>query len=137
MTDKKISELIELEGTEKYFLYREIKCEIVRNKDLLHLCGYVLIPTHSKFATSNYQDIPIKVHQGLSLGVILKEYNRIGFACDHIWDFVPYYPTKGGTYRTMQYVEEQLKQMVDQLFELDKNLMVQERRAKNLDKLDD
>ena len=47
---------------------------------------------------------------------------RIGFDCAHFDDFSPYgmFAQTGTVYRNINYVENQIKQMVDQIIELEK-----------------
>ena len=114
------------EPNRKEFTYKGYHCVIQRHMQLGHLCGYVNLPKSSKFYGVDYYKISnISVHGDLTYSNwsdSTKKSWRIGFDCAHFDDFSPYgmFAQTGTVYRNINYVENQIKQMVDQIIELEK-----------------
>lgn len=123
---------IEGEGNYKAFEYKGYKCRILRSdiigcNNTIYLSGYVAIPKGHKYFR---QDIwkknsldELKVHGGITYSsnklIFQPEKNVwwIGFSCDSIGDiaFLNGCGFADVTYKTMDYVEKELKGLVDQL----------------------
>lgn len=128
----KMERIIWEEGPYKEFTYRGVKCFICR-KPLGHLCGYVTIRRDVKRALRKSNPV-LKVHGGITydgpLGdvylTMIKDRNIhvIGFNCAHLTlhDYVPllehHEEDTPLNYRTMEFVENECKSLVDQLLEL-------------------
>lgn len=127
-----IDKLIEQEGNTKQFEYKGYECLIFRAKPdtLGHLCGYVKLPKTHKYFNKSYDNIQIEVHGGLTYsgmsetgGEYFTEGYWIGFDCAHFGDLVPvmnnnfpsFLKEDNVPYRDMEYVEQEIKNMVDQL----------------------
>ncbi len=114
------------------FEHDGLKCRILRNSELGHLCGYVAVPKGHPCYGKDYDHIPyddlftVEVHGGLTFsragdGDTWPEgYWWLGFDCAHAWDLVPYMPFgSSGTYRNFQYVRRETKDLADQVVTLD------------------
>ena len=115
-----------------------VKALILRNPEIGILCGYIALPLKHPLAGKNYDDIPIQVHGGLTFGDkgdgsrYEKGYYWYGFDCGHFRDFAPkiveLLETMGGsdtnhwyentTYRNVEYVKEEIKCIVKQLWRI-------------------
>jgi hypothetical protein len=98
-----------------------------------HLCGYVDLPKGHKYYGKQYDEIPLDVHGGLTYAEGKKNNVwTIGFDCAHFGDLIPgIYELRlhGGPlyginfdrdddiYRTVSFVENELKSLVDQLLQ--------------------
>ena len=116
------------------FEHDGLKCLILRNLELGHLCGYVAVPKGHPCYGKDYDHIPyddlfpVEVHGGLTFSGE-GDGNRwpeghwwLGFDCAHAWDLVPYmYMPFGssGTYRNFQYVRQETKDLAEQVVTLD------------------
>ena len=114
MSEKEIKDLIEQEGNNKKFTYKGYECEIKRIPGMGHLCGYVKLK--QSIAHSFIDDI--ECHGGITFN----ENGVIGFDCAHLMDLIPlmpseFYAIKRGTYRDMEYCQNECKSIVDQLVE--------------------
>ena len=126
MNREELFELIEKEGMRKEFVYKGYDC-LIRRTSMHILCGYVKLPKEHKYYGKDDLEIPVDVHGGLTWTGELKNEQGywIGFDCAHIDDLIPYthfeYPKymQIGTdvYRTMDYVEQEIKSMINQLEE--------------------
>ena len=108
----------DLEPDSKEFVYNGYKCEIKRQPTMKHLCGYVSLPKTSKFFQKGYDDIDVNVHGGLTYAKMSGDLWKIGFDCAHLYDYIPGmgFPNYGEeTYRDMEFVEREIKTMVQQL----------------------
>lgn len=110
---EQLKTMIQEEGDWKEDEYKGIKYEIKRHPILMHLCGYVFI---ENLTDEQYEILDSNFH----CGVTFKEEGKYGFDCAHAFDLVPaqYFMFKHDTklqYRTMSYVEENLKYTIDQL----------------------
>ncbi len=126
-----LRQLVQSEGDGETFEYDGYKCEILRMKETLHLCGYVTVPKHhnavNNFFSFNdegqtgYWNIDVSVHGGLTFGRYDKEKEELtlGFDCAHSGDICPGYQTAtwfpGSTYKNIDYVRGEIKQLVNQL----------------------
>ena len=128
----KTLEKMSKEGDYKEFIHKGFKCVIKRHPDIGHLCGYVGLPMNHKYYKKHYDDIGIDVHGGLTFSDFLLEDGLwyIGFDCIHSGDMGPLsyvkYPEMYNDerisiikeeYRDLEYVENEIKGMVDQLIE--------------------
>lgn len=112
-------------------------CFIKRHLELKHLCGYVALNKEHKLYGKDKEDScfdKINVHKGLSYSGELgfwstsnnykKLYYVLGFDCGHAGDLVPYLynsnPFIGGSYKDIEYVTNECKNLAKQLKELDK-----------------
>lgn len=123
-------ELIKQEGDKKDFVYKDYKCHIIRHKTFGNLCGYIDIPLEHKLYDVHYDDIDVYVHGGLTYNGIgidgIPSAYVIGFDCAHYGDLSPYLEMRfpewlrvdsNDIYRDMDYVENELKNAVDQIIE--------------------
>lgn len=123
---KLLSKII-MEESKVEFIYKGFDCYIKRNPQSFHLCGYVRIPETHWLFDMHYNDIlNIDVHWGLTFsnyelgGKFLPNGYWIGFDCAHCDDLLPlslilYPELTDGTYKDIEFVTKQLKQLVDQL----------------------
>ena len=131
MTREELNAILQKEGNYKAFEYKGYKCRILRMGEgmdpeyrLFHLCGYVLLTKEDRCYGKEYDTIPYTVHGGFTysshrLHNQPEEWWRIGFDCAHACDIsLPYQlnsELSSAVYRTMDYVEEELKRLVDQV----------------------
>ena len=116
MKNEELNKIIEKEGDYKKFTYKGVSCEIKRITSLGHLCGYIKLPLEY----SDPESIPC--HGGVTFCEEHNDYIEIGFDCAHYQDLSPFKLGMGmggsdGTYRTMEYCENELKSMVDYVYE--------------------
>jgi len=108
------------------------KCRIMRHGDLGHLCGYVGIPkTHTLYG-KHYSDdevADIRIHGGLTFSEADEDDKDtwwFGFDCSHMGDLSPkllmvlvekdrYRFDRTEQYRTWDYVENEVRELVRQL----------------------
>lgn len=102
-----------------------LPCLILRST-LGHLCGYVGVSsTHPLFGKS-YEEPDIKVHGGLTFAGKWEEQGNdiwwFGFDCGHMGDRSPhmdkYICIGNGYYKTIKYVQAEVKDLARQLKEL-------------------
>jgi hypothetical protein len=117
-----------------------LNCLIVR-QHLGVLCGYVGVPTEHPAYGQDYGDVDVSVHGGLTYSEICQgpichvpqsgETEQIwwlGFDCAHAWDLVPSLAKQSpvlasiGTYRTIEFVTEQVNRLAEQLAAMTSNL---------------
>jgi len=117
-----IEELIAKEGDGKEFEYKGYKCEIWRHPTLLHLCGYVKLPEfHELWGKSMNELDNLDCHGGITFSEMDKEMDKeslkIGFDCGHYLDYTPGTPVNfpNSVYRDINYVESEIKKLVDQV----------------------
>jgi hypothetical protein len=118
-----IKEKIKQEGGYKAFIYKGFQCRILRHN--VHLCGYIGIPKGHKLYGKSCDDIEIDVHGGLTYARDSLRFQPekdlwwIGFDCAHAGDFSDFYEDmtldNEDIYRDMEYVENEIKSMVDQI----------------------
>lgn len=121
-----LEETIRKEGDYKAFEYKGYKCRIIRphKREIIHLCGYVGLPSGHKYFGEDYDNIGVEVHGGLTYSSQRLHMQPeddlwwIGFDCGHYGDisFLKddlHFP--GDTYKDMNFVESEIKQLVDQL----------------------
>ena len=124
--------IIAAEGDSLDFEYRGYQCAIRRNTNpgLGFLCGYVNVQQE---ANGLRLDDEINVHGGLTYsgmndGSRLPKGYWLGFDCGHFDDLCPeaynvfpeyLWPGPQETYRTIEYVTEQIHKMVYQLIEME------------------
>jgi hypothetical protein len=111
--DKAFVEKVRAEGNEKRFSYKGFECVILRCG--VHLCGYVGIPKGHKYYGKDYYHINVDVHGGLTYANKDDGYWVIGFDCAHSGDYTGGMFDSEGTYRDMEYVESQIKSLVEQI----------------------
>lgn len=129
-----LAELIKKEGDIKVFEYKGFECYVMRNPVFLNLNGYVRIPETHPLYKVNYYDFTydLDIHGGLSYSesfLLQNGYDTgwyIGFDCAHFGDYLPNfnyvfqdYECDELVYRTMEYVENELKRLVDQLIQIE------------------
>lgn len=130
MTSNELTKIMKKEGDDKTFNYKGYSCFIHRHAELKSLCGYIEIPEGHVAFKKEYDDLTnIEVHGGLTYShnqlslEACKEGWYLGFDCAHCMDLVPsvfpLFKNTTGVYRTMNYVETQLKKLVDQLEEME------------------
>lgn len=131
MTREELNAILQKEGNYKAFEYKGYKCRILRMGEgipfeyrMFHLCGYVLLTKEDKRYGKDWAEIPYSVHGGITyssdrLHNQPEEWWRIGFDCAHACDIsLPYQlnsELSSAVYRTMEFVENELKQLVDQI----------------------
>lgn len=141
---EKILEKIKQEGDYKKFTHKGLLCEIVRNGDMGNLCGYVYIPKYSKLCNFEEHELPVRPHGGVTFTSMTDDGFKVGFDCAHSGDLVPRMvmlerkigmsPLGGqDIYRDMKYVEKEVRQMADDIFDADSTIGIQIRE----DKIDD
>jgi hypothetical protein len=139
----KILEKVKQEGDYKKFIHRGLFCEIRRNGDLGNLCGYVTIPMYSKLLEGSLLeegaiDNIVSPHGGVTFNNVSKNGDYIiGFDCGHSGDLIPgmakFSSFTNGVYRDMEYVENEVRQMANDIADADKTIEIQFRE----DKIDD
>ena len=131
MTREELNTILQKEGNYKAFEYKGYKCRILRMWEgmdpkyrLFYLCGYVLLTERDKYYGKDADTIPYDAHGGLNysnkrLYMQPEEGRWIGFDCAHACDIsIPCQlncELSSAVYRTMDYVEQELKQLVDQV----------------------
>ena len=120
-----IEEIIKQEGDHRDFEYKGYKCHIHRNKSMHFLCGYVEVPHGNKYYGNDGEDL--NVHGGITWVNNYLPYHKdksdtwiLGFDCGHAGDYIrmPHselFQQPEEIYRTMEYVESEIKQLVDQI----------------------
>ena len=128
MNDKEILDLIAKEGERKEFTYKNYDC-LIRRTPMKILCGYVKLLKEHKYFGKDYDNIPVEVHGGITWSGEFQDEEGyyLGFDCGHFNDLIPYeigrYPSfisdmpSNDVYRTMEYVEQEIKSMIDQMEE--------------------
>jgi len=106
------------------------KCRIQRHEAFGSLCGYVGIPKTHTLHGKGYDDLDIRVHGGLTYADDCDEdwgggLWWFGFDCSHGGDLVPklmltmleqgYDYERTEVYRTWEYVENEVRELVRQL----------------------
>ena len=105
------------------------KCRITRHDKFKHLCGYVGIPNNHPSWGKNYNDVDVQVHGGLTFSEADDDDKLtwwFGFDCAHAGDISPellislididrYTPDRTEVYRTWDYVENEVRELVRQL----------------------
>ena len=105
------------------------KCRITRHDKFKHLCGYVGIPNNHPLWGKNYNDVDVQVHGGLTFSEADDDDKLtwwFGFDCAHAGDISPellislididrYTPDRTEVYRTWDYVENEVRELVRQL----------------------
>ena len=82
--------LWEYEPDKVTFEYEGIKCEVIRSKEIGHLCGYVTLPEGHPWANLTTWDlIDVDVHGGITFAQQTDDGYVIGFDCAHAWDITP------------------------------------------------
>lgn len=134
-----IQEKINKEGNEKSFKYLGYECRIIRIDGLGHLCGYVRIPKTNRIYKKEFGDYPISdllVHGGVTFTGNRFDDNDwwIGFDCAHFGDLVPGsgYTATGTTYKDMDYVTKEIKNLVNQILEFEKKEKYMENKKLDL-----
>lgn len=132
MTENYLKDILKKEGIYKAFEYKGYKCRIIRmgifELGIFHLCWYVLLTEKDKWYKKDWMDLPYTVHGGLTYSNSYLRYQpekdwwRIGFDCNHAGDLSMDYQLNkecmlwiNATYKTMEFVENELKQLVDQI----------------------
>lgn len=94
-------------------------CRALRNRHVGTWCGYVGVPEEHPAYERGYDEMGIAVHGGLSYGDYWKGDRSgpwfLGFDCSHAGDLMPAFPRLGGTYRTVQFVQEECRLLAQQL----------------------
>ncbi len=117
-----------------------LDCMVVRGP-MGALCGYVGVPPTHPWFMSDYDELPVNVHGGLTFAGMCHESDDgfgichpeemaacelvwwIGFDCAHSYDVVPGYsftfsePFPGASYRTMYYVVTEVRVLAKQVIE--------------------
>lgn len=124
--ERSIMQIVEKEGNGKEFDYKGYRCSFKRHPELLHLCGYIEIPKGHPLYGMNYTQIEerynyeLPTHGGLTFAGRFDDSNYlIGFDCAHSCDYAPGLGYFGGyeIYRTAEYVENTIKDIVDFIIE--------------------
>ena len=93
-------------------------CEIKRHPELLHLCGYITIPSdHPLFEVEEGEmDHFIGMHGGVTYDKKRRSTRTLGFDCAHAEDFSP------GTFMALAYIRMrdggEMAEVTDRLFHL-------------------
>lgn len=126
----------ERESNYKEFEYKGYSCAIRRNMSMGFLCGYFAIPDFVE-GEESYLLEDLSPHGGISFaeypdGHYLPKQNSfgqklywVGFDCGHYCDFAPglakVFQINDAIYRNMAYVEQEIKDMVDQFIKAIEN----------------
>lgn len=126
MNHDDVLKLIEQEGNKKEFTYKGYKCKIIRHDSMLHLCGYVYLSKNSILVNNEKMLNNLEVHGGITYNEWYNDEEYIiGFDCGHWCDYIPSTRTNNpDNYRTMEYVEKELKYLVDQIYEIESEPVV-------------
>lgn len=116
-----ISWLVERERNRKEFIYHNYQCLILRNGALGNLCGYIALPPDHHLFGQHYDTIEdiynyeLPAHGDLTFSGEFENRYWIGFDCAHAGDYVPNSPINDeeDTYKDMNFVENNLKEIVD------------------------
>ncbi len=152
---QELKELIESEGNERTFYYKNIRCLILRDPSMLHLCGYVDLPKEVPIYGKSSDEIRVYAHGGINWSEKTEDgFWRIGFDCMHGNDLVPGHifhldendpltfafrnMHSNDTYRDMEFVETNLISLVDQIDEQCEGIIthLDKKRIRN-EKIDD
>lgn len=115
--------LWDTEPDNKSFKYRNVKCRIKRNLKYGFLSGYVAIPKgHILYGTDRFLLRNIfDIHGGITYGQVENDDKLywMGFNCNHLGDKAPF-AFRGsllddGVYRQWDYVDAQVRKLVDEL----------------------
>lgn len=104
--------------------YSGYLCRIRRVKPYSCWCGYVRVPEAHNCSGKSYYDVDVEVHGGLTYGHNSfpdnddKGYYWFGFDCGHAGDIIPYL-WKDGTYRTKEYVKNEVTELAKQLKDME------------------
>jgi hypothetical protein len=115
-----ILKLIEEEGNEHRFIYKNVNCLLYRHDNLLHWCGYVDLPKDCKVSIDD-----ISAHGGVNFDSVCDGVRRIGFDCGHGGDLSPWVLVSdfpffdNSVYRDKEYVIREVKDMADQILKID------------------
>jgi len=116
------------------FEYKGYKCYMSKGP-MLNWCGYVILPKDHKFYEKYYDEVDVSVHGGITYSDYEDPDDKekgwtIGFDCAHAWDKIAkpkamrdiyykmdkLYPTlREEIYRDKDYVEQEIKDLVNQL----------------------
>jgi hypothetical protein len=119
-----LNELIKKEGDFLEWLYTTksgiiYKCRIIRNKNLGHLCGYVILTKDNTLFKKHYDDISVYVHGGLTFSDFYQDEWMIGFDCAHHGDITPGCGYEDlsymGTYKNMDFVKSECETLAEQV----------------------
>lgn len=117
----------EQEPNHKEFQYKGYDCEIKRIPNMGHLCGYVIVSINNKlFGEDDGADslcMNLDVHGGITYGAPEPDGRwKIGFDCAHLGDYQPNtdYHFEGDTYKDMEFVTHQIKELVEQVAEYER-----------------
>lgn len=111
-----------LKGKPKVIQYKGYEGYVLQHPLFKHLNGYLQIPVTHDLHGKGYDDIEIDVHGGLTyigegLPQLEKKGYLIGFDCAHAGDWSPLMPSDWDTYRDIDFVENQIIHMIDQIVE--------------------
>ena len=124
MTADELKAKIDLEGDSKDFTYKEHECRVLRVLATGHLCGYVGVCTSSPLYGIDYEFLDsVEVHGGLTYSGKMSDSDKwwFGFDCAHFGDRLPLYSDGTGVYRDMDYVKNEVENLVEQLIKLEEN----------------
>jgi hypothetical protein len=120
-----ILDLIKKEGDKKEWIYTckngiEFKCYIRRVPRSGHLCGYVHLTPDNDYFGSDYDNIPLNCHGGLTYASDYENEWVIGFDCAHYGDLKPFYSDmeiygNDGIYRDMEFVTKECESICEQI----------------------
>lgn len=124
MKTEELKKIMQEEGNYEKFRFLDYDC-FAKRGPVGAWCGYVRIPENHVVYKKGYTELDIECHGGLSFSDFgLPNHPEeqgwfIGFDCAHCTDIAPemffYFGFDGGTYRTKEYVIEELKNIVIQL----------------------
>jgi hypothetical protein len=113
------------EPDELDFVCCGLQCRIVRHLIFGHLCGYVRVPDKHELQASDYNEIRVDVHGGLTYGGCPDGYQGywLGFDYHHFPDLAPHCKwdmeslEQGDylVYRDMAYVRDQCCKLAQQI----------------------
>lgn len=96
----------------------ELTCMVIRNGEMLHLCGYVGVdPKHILYGKT---ELDVSVHGGLTFTGIIKELDPemwwFGFDCAHFSDAIPAFKdNEQQSYKDMVFVKSETDNLCEQI----------------------
>ena len=111
--------MIDREGNKKTFKHKDYLCEIRRVKQSGHLCGYVTLKESDEgFDAKKTSEVDTLYYT--HGGVTFVADGMIGFDCAHSGDLTLTATFNPAVYRDMGYVEDSLKELVEEIIEHNK-----------------
>lgn len=125
MSEEELLQKIKDESDRKDFIYKGHACRVLRMIPCGYLCGYVGITKASPLYGVDYCELyeDVSIHGGLTYSGKMSDSDKwwFGFDCAHYGDRLPLYSDGTGVYRDMDYVKNEVENLVEQLIKLEEN----------------